>query len=72
MFDQLFALNFSTLSSVVISTSFGDEIMVESLVCMLTPTFGTCTGFEMSCIGAGVFFSALYILALGLWFASNN
>lgn len=43
------------------------EAMIESFISFLRPVIGACTGFEISCLVAGVFFSAAYVLVLGLW-----
>jgi hypothetical protein len=52
--------------------SIGVKAMIESFALFLGPVFGACTGFEMSCIFAGVFFSASYLLVLGLWIIASQ
>ena len=52
--------------------SIGVKAMIESFALFLGPVFGACSGFEMSCIVAGVFFSASYLLVLGLWIVASQ
>lgn len=46
--------------------------MLESFALLQEPVFSACSDFELSCFAAGVFFSAVYIVALSLWLASGH
>ncbi len=46
--------------------------MLESFILFLAPVIGTCTGFEISCLAAGVAFSATYLVLLGLWIIASQ
>jgi hypothetical protein len=48
------------------------RLVIESFILFLAPAIGSCTGLEASCLVAGVFFSTLYILALGLWLSGGR
>lgn len=52
--------------------SIGVKAMIESFAWFLGPVFAAYTGFEMSCIVAGVFFSASYLFVLGLWIIASQ
>ncbi len=46
--------------------------MLEIIALLQAPVFSACSGFELSCFTAGVFFSAVYIVALSLWLAAGH
>jgi len=46
--------------------------MFEIIALMQAPVLSACSSFELSCFTAGVFFSAVYIVALSLWFAAGH
>lgn len=46
--------------------------MLEIIALLQAPVLSTCSGFELSCFTAGVFFSAVYIVALSLWLAAGH
>lgn len=46
--------------------------MLEIIALLQAPFLSTCSGFELSCLTAGVFFLAIYIVALSLWLAAGH
>ncbi|CAN5375066.1 hypothetical protein BH11CYA1_BH11CYA1_46690 [soil metagenome] len=46
--------------------------MVESIFLVLVPVIGTYTGFELTCIGMGSIFSAIYVVVLSIWIANAS
>lgn len=46
--------------------------MLEIIALLQGQVLSACSGFELSCFTAGVFFSAVYIVALSLWLAAGH
>ncbi len=46
--------------------------MLEIIAWMQAPVLSSCSAFELSCFTAGVFFSAVYLIALSLWLAAGH